>query len=300
MLLKNEEGKLTFIVDTLCSIGFENRGGSIAVHKLAYELANRGHIVYVFDEPCYPHENINTIPTSKTEEKGNPWDSEFSWEPFAYDLHKTVSIYNQNTWHNPFGTIHTCRWILHDDHEKWKSYDETDLIYNYGSFFVPKNIKQQKLIVTDYKLETYTNKNSKRNGFCFINHKYTPDWGLDFVDKFNAKNLTSLMLDGKFSELSDEFNKFEYLVTFDSKSYITAAAALCGCKSIILNPDKNTTPLEYRLNNPLQMFGVAYGLADLKWANDTVGMVRNHLEELEKIDQKTINSFVQYWEEKLL
>jgi len=65
MILKNEEGKLTFIVDTLCSIGLEHRGGSFAVHKLAYEIASRGHNVYVFNDPFYPHENISVIPTTK-------------------------------------------------------------------------------------------------------------------------------------------------------------------------------------------------------------------------------------------
>ena len=35
MILKSDPNKLTFIVDTLCSIGFESRGASFAIHKLA-------------------------------------------------------------------------------------------------------------------------------------------------------------------------------------------------------------------------------------------------------------------------
>jgi hypothetical protein len=95
------------------------------------------------------------------------------------------------------------------------------------------------------------------------------------------------------------------------------AAGLCGTKSIILNPgqqyeftgnaltvdgeyNKNITPTEYRLNNPIQMFGTAYGWDDIQWANNTIGMVKDHLVELEKIDKKTVDGFVNYWENKLL
>lgn len=83
MILKNEEGKLTFIVDTLCSIGFEHKGGSFAVHRLAYELANKGHQVYVFNEPFYPHENIGVIPT-KQHQFDNGWYSQYENPSHSY------------------------------------------------------------------------------------------------------------------------------------------------------------------------------------------------------------------------
>jgi hypothetical protein len=48
------------------------------------------------------------------------------------------------------------------------------------------------------------------------------------------------------------------------------------------------------------MFGTAYGWDDIQWANNTIGMVKDHLVELEKIDKKTVDGFVNYWENKLL
>jgi hypothetical protein len=89
-------------------------------------------------------------------------------------------------------------------------------------------------------------------------------------------------------------------MTFDDKSYLTTAAALCGAKSIILNPDKKLSPLEYRENNPLQMCGVAYGFDDIKWANNTIGFVRDNLLQLEQKDKQTILNFIEYWESKLI
>jgi len=299
MILKNEEGKLTFIVDTLCSIGFENKGGSFAVHRLAYELANSGHQVYVFNEPFYPHVNIDIIPT-KQQKFNDGWYSSYEWESFGYDITKTISIYTQNTWGNPFGTQHNCRWILHDyDESQWDTYDNNDVIYNYGTFKVPEGTKQKKLTVFDYKLDIFNNKGGERNGFCSIFHKFTPDWGFEFMKNFGSKDLTNLLLDGKFLDLANEFNKYEYLITFDSKTYITTAAALCGCKVIILNEDKNSSPLEYRLNNPIQMCGVAYGWDDIKWAENTVNLTKNNIQHLQKMDGETINNFIKNWEDKL-
>ena len=67
MILKSKIDKLTFIIDTMISIGLESKGASFVLHKLAYELASRGNYVYVFNEPFYPHENIEIIPIIKKE-----------------------------------------------------------------------------------------------------------------------------------------------------------------------------------------------------------------------------------------
>ena len=300
MVLKYDSDKITFIVDTLCSIGFENKGASFAIHRLAYEIASRGHNVYVFNPPFYPHENINVIHTDRIEREDNWW-SEFFWESFSYNMENTVSIYTQITWGNPFGTKHNCRWVLHDYEEsQWNTHGKEDLIYNYGSFKTPENVKQDPLTIFDYKLDLYKNQNLDRKGFCYIIHKFTPEWGYQFLENFGAKNLTNLMFEGNFNKLAEEFNRFEFLVTFDYKSYITTAATLCGCKVIILNPDPDKTPLQYRLENPIQMCGVSYGWEDLKWSDKTIDLSRSNIESLQKMDSKTIDNFLRSWELKLI
>ena len=59
-----------------------------------------------------------------------------------------------------------------------------------------------------------------------------------------------------------------------------------------------STPTEYRLQNPIQMFGVAYGLDDISWANKTIDLARDHIQELEKIDEKSVDDFIKFWEKK--
>jgi hypothetical protein len=47
------------------------------------------------------------------------------------------------------------------------------------------------------------------------------------------------------------------------------------------------------------MCGVAYGMNDIKWANETIGLVRDNLLELERKDKQTINNFIEFWKSKL-
>ena len=187
MILKNEDGKLNFIVSTQYAIAYPEKGASIVLNKLAYEIAIRGHNVYVFDEPYFPHENIKVIPTKLVEED-NPWKSKFIWEQFSFPSHKTISIYNQVTFGNPYNTIHNVRWVLHDfSQEQWNNFDKDDVIYNFGDFKVPENTKQSQLTVFDYKLDKFKNlNNSYRKGFCSLRQdgktKTTPENSEEFFD----------------------------------------------------------------------------------------------------------------------
>jgi hypothetical protein len=301
MNLKWSDDRITFILDTIHSIGFESKGASIACHKLAYELANQGHYVYIFNEPFYPHPNIEVIPVEKINED-NGWWNKFHWTSFGYNPIRTVSIYTQITWGNPMNTIHNTRWVLHDyDEEQWKTFGKDEYVCNFGTFKAPEGIKQSNLTVFDYKFNDFYNTNNpNRKGFGHIIHKNTPEWGKDFLRQFGSVEIPHYNGQKSLDYLLNEFNKYEYLLTFDDKSYYTSVAGLCGTKSVILNPNKEITPIEYRLKNPIQMCGVAYGFDDIKWANDTIGLVRENLLQLEQRDKQTILNFIEHWKNKLL
>jgi hypothetical protein len=271
----------------MISIGLENKGASFALHKLAYEIASIGHCVYIFNSPKYPHENIEVIPTEITETFEEGWRNNFSWEGFGFDLDKTISISPHTTYGNPFNTIHNARWVLHDySQEQWDTFGVNDVIFNYGTFEVPDGTTQFPLTVFDYNFDKFYNANNPdRKGFGHITHKNTPDWGLEFLKNIGSTEIPHYNGKQEINYLLDEFNKYEYVLTFDDKSYYTTAAALCGAKSVILNPNKNVTPAEYRLKNPIQMFGTAYGFNDIKWANDTIELVKENLLQLEQKDK---------------
>jgi hypothetical protein len=302
MLLKSSENKLTFIVNTMISIGLENKGSSFALHKLAYEIALKGHHVYVFNKPKYNHKNIEVIPTQVLEIFDDGWRNNFTWEGFNFNLSRTISISPQTTYGNQFNTMYNSIWILHDySQEQWDTFNANDVIFNYGTFKVPEGAKQLPLTVFDYNFDKFYNTNNpRRKGFGHIIHKNTPDWGIEFLNHLGSTDIPHYNGKKDLDYLLDEFNKYEYVLTFDDKSYYTTAATLCGAKSIILNPNKDITPIEYRLQNPIQMCGVAYGMNDIKWAEQTIGLVKDNLLELEKRDGRTIDEFIKYWEKKVL
>ena len=312
MTLKDTEGKLNFLVAIFTPFSQVLTGGVVAMHKLAYKLAERGHNVYMFCEPEFPHENITVIPSVLNKEEGfvNYW----SWESFNYPLNKTISVYSQITRGNPFNTKHNVRWILYDtEWEIEKEYDDNDDYFNYGNFKTFKEVEKNKLTVFNYNFEKlYQTNYGNRKGFCHIIHKHTPPNGELIFDQLNSFSLNDWKTNGAYDYLREQFNQYEYFLTYDQKSFYTLAAGLCGCKSIILNPGRSyefapnaysesknyqnlLTPTEYRLENPIQMFGTAYGWDDIAWANKTIDMVPNYLKELEKIDDKTVDNFVDYW-----
>ena len=301
MRLECIHGKLTYIIDTLHCIDNRYKGSCYCLHKLAYELADLGNIVYIFNEPMYQHSNIKVIPSYSDNFFNDIFIKNYRWDPFEFDIFTTVSVYTQITWGNPFGTYCNTRWLLHDcEDEKFNSFGKNDLVCNLGNFKTPKEINQQKLTIFDYQLDNfYDKKLETRKGFGHILHKKTPDWANSFLQKFESVEIPHHNGLNNIDYLNDEFNKYEYILTFDDKTYYTSIANLCGAKSIILNQDQNLSPTEYRLQNPINIFGVSYGLNDIEWSRKTLHLVRDHLSELQKIDYKTVVNFNNYWYDKL-
>lgn len=322
MELPYKEGKLNFVIDLFLPLEKMVSGGLISLHRLAYKLAERGHNVFIFCEPEYPHQNIKVIPSNVEFAEGG-FIQQYSWEPFNFPNKNTISIYPQITHHNPFNTEHVARWILYDTQKEIEdTYGNDDVYFNFLNFKTFKLVPQKKLTVIDYKLDWLRNTNTgKRNSFCHIIHKNTPPDGEKVFEYLNSFDLTDWKTKAipngynPYDYLRDMFNKYEYFLTYDQKSYYSVMATLCGCKTIILNPSKpyefapnaNTvdnvdeiiTPTEFRLNNYLQQYGIAYGWDDLKWAQDTLPFVRDYIEQLEIIDDKTVNNFINYWITKI-
>ena len=317
MILKNEEGKLNFLIHIFFTFDEMMGGGIIVLHKLAFKLAEKGHNVYIFCKPEYPHPNIVTIP-AKTHFDNSGFIFFYEWEQFTFPLDKTISIYPQITPENPFNTKHVSRWILYDTQKEIENtWNENDVYFNFSNFKTYKLTPYRKLTTLDYKLDSlYITNFGNRKSFCHIIHKNTPPDGEKIFSELRSKNLTNWMVNGSFDYLREQFNQYEYFLTYDQKTYLSVMATLCGCKTIILNPGKpyeftpnaNTdffeidkiTPTEFRINNYLFQFGISYGWEDLKWSEKTLPFVRDYIQELESLDDKTIDNFINYWSNKIL
>lgn len=320
MILQNNE-KINFIIGEHREFSTKmSRGGHIMIHLLARKIAERGHNVYIFAKPIYPHDNINLIPQTYWEDPAEDSNiATWSYDQFFFPIEKTVSIYPSEIVGNPYGTKHNVRWILDNvDPTIEETWEDDDVYYidpwSRGRFKGLRKKDINLLSVIDYFFEDFYAENKHRKGFCYIHHKYTPENAEEIISQFNPTviapfdlrdNDPNSFLKKKNEYLRNFFNEHEYILTFDDKSYLPVAAALCGCKAVILrspvSPDfhKKLTPTEYRLENNLAMFGVAYGIEDISWANSTIHLTRDHLKELEKIDEKSIDRFIEFWKTRL-
>jgi hypothetical protein len=294
-----QPGKLNYIVPTFHTFSDNNSGGNIALHKLAFELAIRNNSVLVFAEPEYPHPNIVV---KKSEAKRiQQGSSSYTWEPFTFPIFSTVTVMPEVMGGNFFGTKYMARWILyHTQKHIEDGWGENDVYFNYGTFTTSREVPYRKLTIMDYHFDKlYDEGNPRRKGFCHILHKTTPSDSNVLLDKLGSQDIKGWFQNGGYDFLRTQLNKYEYFLTYDHKTFMAVAAVLCGTKVIVLNEDKKTTPLEYRLDNPIFMYGVAYGMSDIQWANDTIHMARQNLESMEEIDKKSINEFDAFWRKKL-
>lgn len=279
---------IEFIVSIGVRFGEVFSGGVLALHKLAYEIASRGCKVTIFTEPEYPHENIFVQPNSDENNLN-----------FDFDPKITVMIPSHN-WKNNGRLENVARWVLyHIDKDDMNNIEDTDEIFNYGSFNVGNKNIIKTLTVFDYHEDLFINQNKNRDKkYCYITNKNHPNnWKEIFENHYGADNLTDWKTKG-YSYLVDRLNEYEYLLTYDDKSFYTLAATMCGTKVILLGKE-NETNLKYKLSTPYNLFGVSCGFDDIEWSKKTIGLVPLLVSELKKSDDNTVNDFIKYWEEKI-
>jgi hypothetical protein len=263
----------------------EFTGGHVVLHKLTKIISDLGYEVWsnqipLFDCNCKLVEDIDAT-------------KEY--------IEKIVVVYAEQIIGNPLNAKNVCRWILyHTKEDVENTWSETDIRFKFVPGFKTITSSDKVLTVLDSKLEIFRNEGlgDKRTGFCHINKKKYPI-GEKLLESLNSIDLSDFDKKGGFSYLASEFNKYEYFVTYDDATYYSILAALCGCRSVILNPDLTITPEEYRKKFPVRKYGVAYGWQDMKHADLTRDLVREHIKNYEKESIKSVNKFINFWIDKI-
>jgi hypothetical protein len=291
------QDRVNFIIYLFISEKEKLNGGLMALHKLAYEIADRGYKVVIFTEPMFKHENISVINSTYNVIDGHHI---FHWEGFTYPYENTITIYPEIIKGNPINTKHVVRWLLYEPQtEVENTFLETDYIFNYSSHFSKnlKSISELTTLVTNSDI-FYNFNSTQRKGYCYISGKKEPKDYKKVITDYNADVLNGWQLNGGLEYLNKKFNKYKYFLTYDDKTYFTILASLSGLIPIII-PQDNRLPIEFRQENPIQNCGVAYGFEDIEWAIKTNHLVRDNINQYEKYFTKTINNFISYIEKKI-
>lgn len=264
----------------------ENTGGHVVLHKLVKILSDLDYNVLVTQLPIF--------------------DCRYTFVGLDYvipeeDLEHTIVVYPEQIIGNPTKSKNVSRWILyHTSKDVEDTWDKSDEKFKFIPGFSIESDVKNTLTVIDGKLEIFYNKGfgEERNGYCHINKKKYPK-GEKLLGYLNSKDLSDFMEKGGFKYLSEEFNNHEYFITYDDATYYSVMAALCGCRSVILNPDNRITPEEYRQLYPVRKYGVAYGWTDLKHADLTRDLLREHVLKYEKNSVDSVKNFIQFWKYKI-
>ena len=114
----------------------------------------------------------------------------------------------------------------------------------------------------------------------------------DIENKYNSIDLNTGYLTNNFSWLVEEFNKKEIFITEDDSTYFSVIAALCGCISIIITDKK--------INNLIPTHKYAISLNNEENKKNEIDLLRNNLNDLEKLSEKYLLNFFNFCEEKIL
>lgn len=253
-----------------------NSGGIIALHKLADKLCKFGEIAYI------------NVPTLKSSSAKFIEKNDLS----TLDLNQTMVIYPEIISGNPLNAKYVTRWLLNTPGliAGDGKYSENDLIYKYWQYFnAPDETKVKgELRCLDLKLDVFINNNSPRIGECFLIKK-----GYKTKRVLNKHSYHSLNLDAFISDeyLVNVFNEKLMFVSYDTMTYHSIQAALCGCISIVI-PDENISKEEWIQKAPINKYGIAYGLNDIAWAKQTMHLVKGHLESLEQECDQLIKNYI--------
>jgi len=256
--------------------GFDRTsGGVIALHKLCHDLRALGEDAYISHGPgCYTLNTPLYIPNLK--ELKNDF----------------IVVYPEVVLGNPLNCPRVVRWILNTpgafgETTFYKEEQKTDLIYKISSNFDYSGIGVRMGILstlyTDYSI--YKNYGYSRNGSCYLIKKGK------VKEKFHDETSLHLDVSADWESIALIFNTKSIFYCYDTASYWSALAALCGCVCLVI-PDGEKSATEWHKYFPHFDYGVAYGTDELEFATQTINKVSDHIKALENNNLKSVQRFI--------
>jgi len=273
---------------------FELRcGGAVVQYELAKRISDLNYTIQMITPNNVNNHICNNFLINKT-----------------IDPENTIVIYGEGITNNPLNAKYVVRWILAplglccppDIHKTW---DPTDLVYYFNS--EDKFSKHPEKVGNIYKLLNilYVNPSAKNNnpgprsGCCHTFRKSHYHKNLVLIHPPHSRELTT---DLTQDQLIEQFNKFQYFISYDPLTFISVIAALCGCVSIVKKVDgmskaewlNNTSCSEYiKAKGINTLYGIAYGADDLENAISTMHLVKEQWDDIVHfMTTKNIKSFI--------
>jgi hypothetical protein len=245
-------------------------GSSTVSHTLANELSLLGESAFIYANET-PYKQVPCI----------PWGSEIN-----YDNENTIFIlpagagdhtFTQNI---PSFINNSQNIVRHLVNYQVKQYPEGNKLYQLSKYFT--TLDNQKvdgyMPILNIDFNTFKNHNLPRSGRCYLIKGEEYLEGQPIYHNSSDTNLDNYWAykGDRMLYLAEMFNKHEIFFTYNTQTFISVLAAMCGCISVIL-PHPNTNK-EKLLKFPQNKFGISYGFEDIDHSINTLHLVEKNLQ----------------------
>ena len=223
-----------------------------------------------------------------------------------------VVIYCEGVIGNPLNAPLVVRWMLSKLGQNvplthLDTWGKNELVYYFNSEEKIANNPDKfghiyKLLNVLYINPHAVNNNlPNRSGTCFTMRKALPTHGKmpQIVHPPGSREITS----EKQMECIDIFNKHKYFISYDSLTFLSVIAALCGCISIVKKVDGlskqdwlNTTAAANYLKESGEdmLYGIAYGAEEVEKASQTIHLAKEQWSRIAQFSKdKYVTRFIE-------
>lgn len=274
----------------VCAPPYElNSGGSIVLHYFCYLLNQLGETAYVF----FNHKMW--VRKWRHFEK-TLFRNDFKNKLYRGNFENAVVVYPERIRGNLYGAKNVVRFLLHKPgfHTRGKiCFGKDELIIGYREAFTTKEfpITDENCVTIEYTMDDvyYQTNFSERLKTCYMVRK-----GID-KDLHLHPNDSICVDDKSHEEIAKIFNECDKFICYDTDTYFSEFAVRCGCTSIVI-PNEGVSKKEWR-PNVKQTYGIAYGLNDIEYAEQTKDKFWKYQKEIESNNIKAVKKFVKLCED---
>lgn len=293
-----------------------NSGGAMVLHHLCHLINEIGqasvvpmprgavvnwlniqHIDKIIQEEKRQLSNFNVAPELNTPIHHGKIDPEF-----------TVAVYPEVVFGNPFQLKHVARWILYHSgfHRRMNCTSQGEIEFKFNEDFIgstisgfssPSDIILNIVLPNEVDFKMLKNRvngsaqpeNNSRVGtaFCIRKGKF---------QKHRLINEDSICVDNEgIDKIREIMQTVEYFVSFDPQTYLSNLAVVCGCKSVVVDPDVCSTDIETLKKLHLQRPWLAYSDDQISGNSYTQRELLSYFETCTKASRKNVKNFVNFW-----
>lgn len=253
-------------------------GGSISQHKLCDILNRQGYNAVLYSTPHLMHDGEVYQVCSRYE---SPLASRIDEED--------ICIYPEITKGTPFSTKYSVRYILNNYHhpekdDNIKTWNDDDFWVYFSERFYDGIKPENYWYILDYKWDVHRDLGNERMyESCFTYRKMMPK--RNELPKVHPNGSIEVGFKVSDHELRDVFNRCKTFYSYDTETYLSTIAALCGCDSIVV-PNPNISKEYFYKKNPAFKYGVSYGTEDLERVRSERHLLRPYLQSLDTEQEK--------------